>query len=181
MPRLPYLDPQTAPEPVREALAALPDLRVFRLMANATTCFRPLLRLGAAILVQQKLGARLRELAILHVAHLSRAEYEWIQHVEIARATGASDAQIQAIESERLDAPCFDELEGAVLRFTTELVRDVKPSDAALDALRPHLSPEEIVELVVAVGYYMMLARLMETAEIEPDAPAGTRVLASAR
>jgi hypothetical protein len=38
-------------------------------------------------------------------------------------------------------------------------------------------SPREIVELILTVGYYMMIARLMETAQIDLDEPAGTAVM----
>ena len=92
MARLPYVDPATAPPKVREVLERLPvQLNIFRMMAHAETNFRPLLRLGASILGEQKLDARLRELAILRVAKLSPARYEWVQHVPIAKAVGATD------------------------------------------------------------------------------------------
>jgi len=40
-------------------------------------------------------------------------------------------------------------------------------------------SPREIVELILTIGYYMMIARLMETTEIDLDDPAGTAVLSA--
>ena len=182
MARLPYVDPETASEPVREVLARLPvRLHIFQLMAHAETCFRPLLALGTAILARQQLSAKLRELAILRVARLSGAEYEWVQHVPIAKAAGASEAQVAALERGAAEATCFDAAERAVLAFTSELVERARPSDGAFEGLLPHLSAREIVELVVAIGYYMMIARLMETAQIDLDPPAGTAVVDAAR
>src|SRR3989440_12656351 len=96
--RLPYVEAKDAPEPVREALGRLPPLNIFKLLANAETCFRPFLRLGQAILTEQELDPLLRELAILRTARLTPAEYEWIQHVEIAKAVGATQQQVQAIQ-----------------------------------------------------------------------------------
>jgi alkylhydroperoxidase family enzyme len=181
MARLPYVDPETAPEAVRELFARLPArLRIFQIMAHAETCFRPLVALGTAILGRQQLSARLRELAILRVARLSEAEYEWVQHVPIARAAGASEAQVAALERGEVHAPCFDAVERAVLDFTGELVARARPSDAAFEALRPQLSPREIVELVLAIGYYMTVARLIETAQIDLDPPLGTVVAEAA-
>ena len=182
MARLPYVDPATAPEPVRELLDQLPvKLNVFRMMAHAETGFRPLIGLGTAILARQQLDPKLRELAILRVAALSSARYEWVQHVPIARATGATEAQVAALERGDVEAECFDALERAVLRFTTEVLQDVRPSDAAFDAVARRLSPREIVELVLAVGYYMMIARLLETTAVDLDPPAGTRVVDALR
>jgi alkylhydroperoxidase family enzyme len=178
MSRLPYVDPAAASEPIREAFAALPvHLNIFRLMANAETCFRPMLRLGGAILAHQALAGRLRELAILRVARLSGAEYEWVQHVPIARSTGVTGRQVEALEAGRIEGEAFAADEQAVLRFTTEVVERVSPSDSTFAAVAKHLSPREIVELVIAIGYYMTIARLMETARIDMDPPAATRVI----
>jgi alkylhydroperoxidase family enzyme len=177
MARLPYVDPATAPEEVRDVLDRLPvKLNVFRMMAHATTDFRPLIGLGTAILGRQKLSAKLRELTILRVAALSRARYEWVQHVPIAQATGATEAQVAALECGDIAADAFDPTEQAVLRFTTEVLRDVRASDAAFAEVARHLSPQEIVELVVTVGYYMLIARLLETTAVDLDPPAGTKI-----
>ena len=182
MARLPYVDPARAPEHVREVLDRLPvKLHVFRMMAHAENDFRPLVGLGTAILGRQKLSAKLRELAILRVAALSPARYEWVQHVPIAQATGAADAQIAALERGDIAADAFDPLECAVLRFTTEVVRDVRASDATFGELARHLSAQEIVELILTVGYYMMIARLLETTAVDLDPPAGTKVVDAIR
>jgi alkylhydroperoxidase family enzyme len=182
MARLPYVEPASAPDAVRELLAQLPvQLNIFKLMANAETCFRPMLQLGTAILARQQLAAKLRELAILRVAQRSGAAYEWVQHVPIAKAVGAGDDQVAALERGDATAACFDGRERAVLAFADELIAGARPSDPAFEALRAQLSPREIVELVIAIGYYMLIARLMETAQIDLDPPAGTRVIDSIR
>jgi 4-carboxymuconolactone decarboxylase len=178
MARLPYVDPASAPPPVREALEVLPPLNIFRTLAHAETAFRPSLRLGAAILGDQKLDPVLRELAILRVAHLTpHAEYEWVQHVPIALAVGATQEQVDAIESDDLGADALDELQRATLRFTDEVIFDARASDEAYQAVAASLSDREIVELLLAIGYYMMLARVMATVEIDLDAPVGSELI----
>jgi len=180
--RLPYVDPATAPEHVRELLERLPvKLNVFRMMANAESDFRPLVGLGTAILGRQKLSPKLRELAILRVAALSPARYEWVQHVPIAQATGATAAQVGALERDDITGDAFDPLERAVLRFTTEVVREVRASEPTFAELARRLSAQEIVELIVTVGYYMMIARLLETTAVDLDPPAGTKVVDAIR
>jgi alkylhydroperoxidase family enzyme len=178
MARLPYVDPATAPERVRDALAGLPvPLKIFRMMAHAETNFRPLLRFGGSILAQQQLSAQLRELAILRVANLSRARYEWTQHVPIAKAAGASDAQIAALDAGNVTADCFDAREQLLLRFTDELVRNVRVSDETFARLAQQFPPREIVELILAVGFYMLIARLLETTAVDMDDAAGTAIV----
>ncbi len=105
---VPYPDQSALSEEARDALARAPVLlNIFKMMSNADTCFVPLTRLGGAILGRQKLDAKLRELAILHVATIEGGEYEWIQHVPIASAVGATQAQVDAIKSQAIDSPEF--------------------------------------------------------------------------
>jgi 4-carboxymuconolactone decarboxylase len=182
MARLPYADAANASEPVRDALERVPPLNIFRMMANADSAFRPWLRWGAALLGKLQLDPLLRELAILRVARLTpHAEYEWVQHVPIARAVGAREEQLAALERDDPDAGCFSEAERLVLRFTTEVVRDARASEDAVDALKRNMSAREIVELLMVIGQYMMLARVMATTDMELDEPAGADALGPTR
>src|SRR5947207_11422144 len=119
MARLPYVDPEDAPPKVREVLQAVPPLNVFRTMAHAETAFRPWMRWGGVLLNDLALDPVLRELAILHVARLTpHADYEWVQHVPIARSVGATEEQVAALERGDVDAEIFTVEQRAVLRFT---------------------------------------------------------------
>jgi 4-carboxymuconolactone decarboxylase len=165
MPNLPYVD-QPAPT-VAEALAGLPDLNLFRMIAHAETAFVPWLRYGGALLTGLALGAIERELAILRVAGLMESEYEWVQHDEIARRVGASAEQVAAVKAGAIDsADLFDERQRAVLRITTDVVERRKPAFEGLP-------PREAVELLLVVGQYMSVALFIEAAGIETDSPAG--------
>lgn len=182
MARLPYIEPADAPERMRTALEALPPLNIFRMLANAETVAEPCLRLGGALLTQMQLDPKLRELAILQVAHQSEAEYEWVQHVAIGMHAGLTDVQIAAVESGNItDADALGEAERAVLAFTDEVVRQPRAGDATYAALRQHLDPRETVELLLTVGYYLMLARVMTTLDIELDAAVGNSTIEAAR
>ena len=180
MARLPYVDPAEAPPRVREALDALPPLNIFRTLAHANTALRPYLRFGAAILGELELDPKLRELAILQVARVAEAEYEWVQHVAISGHVGVTDEQIAALEaSAHATADCFDETERAVLAMTAEVVRGPQVSDETYAAVAERLSPREIVELLLTAGSYLMLARVMTALEIDIDPPAGDAVVDS--
>jgi 4-carboxymuconolactone decarboxylase len=179
--RLPYVDPADAPQPVRDALGRVPPLNIFRMMANADTAFRPWLRWGATLLGELELDPLLRELSILRVSRLTpHAEYEWVQHVPIAQAAGATPEQVAALERDDEEASCFSADERVVLRFTTEVVRDAQASDVTLEQLARILSPREIVELLMVIGQYMMVARVMATTRMELDEPAGPGALSAA-
>ena len=181
MARLPYPDPDALPERVRRALDAVPPLNVFRMTAHAETAFRPWLAFGGALLSSLQLDPVVRELVILRVARLSDAEYEWVQHEPIALAVGALREQVTAVDRGALDDKSLGEGERAALRFATEVVRDVGASDESLAALTTAgFSPREVVELLLVIGQYMMVARLAETAAIEIDDP-GDVVASSSR
>ena len=178
MARLPYVDPGEAPAEVRGALERAPALNIFRMMANAETAFVPWLRWGAALLTETAVAPALRELAILRVARLTPgAEYEWVQHEAIARSVGVRDEQIDAIDRGEADAACFEETERLLLGFTTEVVEDARAGEQTLERMKAAFSPREIVELLMTIGQYMMVARVMATTEMELDEPAGAGAL----
>jgi alkylhydroperoxidase family enzyme len=177
MSRIPLVDPDEAPPENRAALERLPRLDIFRMMAHAETAFRPLLRLGGAILSQQELDPKLREFAILQAARHTPGEYEWIQHVPIAKAAGASDAQIEALARGDIAAGCFDALESLVVRFNDQALARTRVEPELFEALKARLSHREIVELLITLGYYAMLARLTEVTELAPNPPADAAAL----
>lgn len=166
MARLPYPDLSTAPEELRQFVAALPPLNIFRMLAHADTLARGFSQLGTAILGRMTLDPRLRELAILRVAQRSPAAYEWQQHVPIARATGASEAEVAALERGETSA-CFGERERALLRFADELLAGPRASDEALAAMRAVFSDREVCEAILTIGFYMMVARFLETTGVD--------------
>jgi 4-carboxymuconolactone decarboxylase len=170
--RIPYPDAAGSPPEVREALARLPSLNIFRMLSHAETAVRPFLRFGGAILGALQLDPKLRELAILAVARDAQARYEWVQHAEIGRLVGLRDDQIAALERGET-ANAFDEIERAVLAFTSAVLAGPTVDDATFDALARLLSPREIVELLLTIGDYLMLARVMTVLELEVDEAAG--------
>ena len=175
---VPYPDVAKLSEEARTALAQAPvQLNIFKMMANAETCFVPFTRLGSAILGKQKLDAKLRELAILLAVKIEGGEYEWIQHVPIAISLGATQAQVDALSNRKLDAACFSTEEQSALRFTEQVVEKVKADEATVKEVMKSLSPREVVELIMTIGFYMMAARITETTRTDLDPPAGTKVI----
>lgn len=180
MARIPYPEPASLSEEARTMLGRLPArVRVFEMLAHADTLLKPVMKLGGAILGKTTLDPLLRELCLLHAVKLEGGMYEYVQHVPVARELGATAAQLAAIEAGDDTAACFSELEQAALALTREVVVDVRASEATLAAARAHLGERDIVELIVMVGYYIMLARLTETLGVEEDPPVGGAVVAN--
>jgi alkylhydroperoxidase family enzyme len=171
---LPYVDESKASDKTREILGNTPrKLNVARMIANSSDAvFQNFSRLGNSLMTRGKLDKKLREIAILRNARVCGSLYEYTQHVPIAKSTGLSDEQVAAIDNWE-SAKCFNDLERLVLRFTDEVARYVKGTRATLEALQKSLGPGEIVELIMAIGFWGMVARILETTEVELEDFAG--------
>ncbi|MBV8775354.1 MAG: carboxymuconolactone decarboxylase family protein [Deltaproteobacteria bacterium] len=170
---LPYLDPQDASPEVQKVLTGRPVvLNVQRMTANAQKIFLQRSRLSNALFTQTTIDPKLRELAILRTAKDCHSLYEWTQHVPAARHVGLTDQQIDAVEN-WLAASCFSQVERLVLRFTNEVNGHVKASRDTLEALKEHLSPGEIIELLIIIGHWRQTASILETTEVELEDFAG--------
>jgi len=184
MARLPYPDLSNASDELKGLMAAAPPLNIFRMLPHAAPLMRGFLQFGSAVLTKAVLDARLRELAILRVAERSGARYEWQQHVPIALSVGATQEEITTLERGDREAACFGERERALLVFTDELVAGARATDAALAEMRAHFSDAEVCEAILSVGFYMMVARFLETTGVELETEnegASTAVLDRAR
>jgi len=182
MARLPLLDPENTPEPVQKAFEALPvKLNIFRMMAHAETCIVPQVRLGGAILAKQELSHSHRELLILLVAKIEGGEYEWIQHVPIALGVGVTQAQIDALDANSFEDAAFGPAEKSLLAFGRQVIENVRVDSAIFSAMQTHFSDREVVEAILAIGFYMTMARLTEVTETDLDAPAGMAVFDNAQ
>ncbi|HWG09616.1 MAG TPA: carboxymuconolactone decarboxylase family protein [Solirubrobacteraceae bacterium] len=171
MPRLPYYDPADGPDAIAKHLERTP-LALFRIVAHAESAFEPWLRYSAALLTRLELDPLARELAILQVAHLVNSPYEWSQHVAIAKAVGASDAQILAIETQRdAEAASLSGEQKLLLRFSREVILDGAASERSLAELSELIGPRQVVELLLVLGNYMAIARLIASAGLEPEEP----------
>ena len=122
-------------------------------------------KVGAAIRFGCSLSPKVREVAILTVAAHWRSGFEWWAHEPIARRAGLSDDQISALHSG--EAPDFDdEVAAAAHAFSRALVAGEQPDDEVFGATRDLFGLDGVMELVALVGYYNLLAQLMDTFDI---------------
>lgn len=181
MARLCYPDPEQLSGEIKQTLSRLPQLHIFQMLAHAEAAFGPTMLLGRAILSEQELTPDLRETAILQVAKQSQADYEWVQHVPIARAAGVTDEQISLVEQGSIEAEAFDPRMKLVLHATQEVVAGPFLSEETFAALQEHFTPRQIVELLLTIGYYLMLGRIMTALKIDLDPPWGNTVVEAAK
>lgn len=176
MARLPFFDLAQVPGPLGELLRSRPPLNLYRVLPHAPGVAQGFLGLGGAVLRQSSLPPLLRELVILRVGALSNAHYEVHQHRRVARGLGMAETKIEAALADPGSA-LFDAREQAVLAFTDAVVRQVKAPEPLYRVLAAHCSPQEQMEVIVTIGFYMLVSRLLENLELEIEDPAAARLV----
>jgi AhpD family alkylhydroperoxidase len=126
---------------------------------------RAFLRFNNHLLFSSTLPARVRELAVLRVAHRRGCEYEWRHHVDMGREAGLSDDVIEGIQR----GEAADALDSAVLHAVDELEDKSIISDSTWAALSEHLDERQRMDLVFTIGCYGALAMAINTFGVEPD------------
>ena len=166
MARIAYSDPAKASDRTRELLSKNRNDNIFRMMAHSPSHLEQYCRLGGAIRSKGELDPVVRELAITRTGLLCEAPYEVVAHKRIGKNAGVTDEQNEALENWQ-QATCFNEVQRAALAFTDETVRLRRPTDTTFDAIKSKLTPGALVELQLAVGFYIMTSKFLETFEID--------------
>jgi alkylhydroperoxidase family enzyme len=184
-PRIAPLAPRDWPPAMAEALAALlpPEPRhplpsrepgrpkgrnLLGTMARHPALTRAYHTFNGHLLFATTLSLRQRELLILRVAALRRADYEWAQHVVLAGDAGIDDDEVARV-AEGPDAPGWSPFEQALLRAVDELVAEAAIGDGTWATLRSELDEQQLMDLVFTVGAYDVLAMAMRSFGIELD------------
>ena len=165
-PTIPLPNDDDLPPAIRETLANLPPANVFRMMANAPASFQPFIDFAMSILLASDFDRRKREIAVLRVAHATKANYEWVQHVLIAKQLGVTEDEIEKIG---VDGPVttLDEEGNLLCRVADEISRDVRLSDEALERVLDRYGVQQATELILCVSYFNMLSRFLESTRVQ--------------
>ncbi len=115
-------------------------------------------RLGSAVRYETSLPATARELAILACARSERSEFEWYAHRSIALAAGVSQAVVDQVFSGAEDLELEEPVDATVVTVARLLLDTGDLSDEAYEAALDVLTEQQLVELVVLVGYYRLLS-----------------------
>lgn len=165
MDRMPYPAAGIVPPDVQALLDARPPRNVFRMMAHAPALMPGIMELTGAVLYRAKLSPVLRELVILRVGNLCGSSYEVAQHHKIAQAIGLPKAKIDGTARDA-DPALYAGNELLVLRMAEQVVRKVKADDDLFAATVAALGHELTMELLIVIGLYVMLAQVLENAEV---------------
>jgi AhpD family alkylhydroperoxidase len=137
-------------------------------LARSPALTMAFLAFNGHVLYGTTLSARQRELLVLRVAHRRNCDYEWAQHVMLAKDAGFEDEEISRI-IEGPDAPGWSMLEASMLRAVDELIANAKVSSDTWKILAREFSDQQLLDLVFTVGTYEMVACALGSFEIEPE------------
>jgi len=129
----------------------------------------------AALWNEAELTPRRRELVILRVARLTGADYEWHQHVLVARMCEVSEEEISALDGGKVDALGADEQ--TLIAMTDVIVRRERADDELLAAARSLLGDRALIELHLVVAVYTGLAAMMLNLDLDLDEQLGAELL----
>ena len=168
MARVPYLDRKDVKPEHQDLLAR--NINLYRALVHSPDGLRSFSALGHFIRHTSRLDPRLRELAILQVGYLARSPYEYSHHVEIGRDFGVSDEDIRAIADETAGRPTqLEPIAKAVLRAAREMTTELTVSEQTFAALRRELDHERLTDLVLTIGFYNGVVRILATMQIDVE------------
>ncbi len=107
---------------------------------------------------------RVRETAILRVAHRTGCAYEWVHHVGFGKEAGLTDQDIAAIRH----GHAIEWLDNAVVRAVDELDEAATISDETWAGLNEFLDERQRMDLVFTIGGYQVLAMAFNTFGVLP-------------
>lgn len=172
-PRLAPLAESEWDEETREILAPLnqfgPVLNIFATLGRHPKLLKRWLVFGNHVLSKSTLPPRERELVILRIGWLCRAEYEWGQHAAIGRQCGLTDEEVRRIP-QGPDAPGWSAGDALLLRATDELHSDACLSDATWKALAATYDEQQRIDLIFAVGQYNLVSMALNSLGVQREA-----------
>lgn len=137
----------------------------FCVLARHPDLFRLQLETGIFLFQGSAIPPRERELAVLRVAWLAGAPYEWVEHVSIAHKLGISEEETDRVR-EGAGAEGWTDHEAAILTAVEELFANRMISDATWERLAAQWNDAQLIELPCLVGQYLGVAMLQNSLRI---------------
>jgi alkylhydroperoxidase family enzyme len=164
-PRIPPLPDTEWSDEQRKLLEPRSD-NIFATMARHPRLMARWLPFARKLLLGSSLPPRDRELVILRVAWQCNATYEWGQHVGMAREAGLTDEEIVRVAH----GGAWHDADFALVTAVDELVEDHCLSDGTWEALSSRYTEEQMIELPLLAGHYIMLAGALNSFRVPVDA-----------
>ena len=174
MARLPnLLHREQLPEHLREAYDRVAGLRQgavsgpYGVLLHSPELAERVAALGNYVRWNAAVTPRQTETAVLAAAREWDARLMWGSHVRLGREAGVPDSTIEVIGA-RGDLGTLEEDERAIVSYVRALLREHRVPQEAFDTLRAIVGDQGIVDLTGLVGYYGLVAAILNAFEVEP-------------
>ena len=168
MTRTPLLETADLPDDYQYLLGedAMGEINLLRAMANNPDVLQSYMRYGTTLWEDGGLDGDDLERCILAVARTLGSEYEWNQHVPIARDLGVPDSDVEAIATDDLRG--FDDRRTALVRYV-QAVAEGDVDEATHAALAEHADDATIVGATQIATHYLATERFLDALEVPLD------------
>ena len=145
----------------------IPDVSLISLRHPAM--FRCQMAMGIELAGRGTIPGRERELAVLRLAWLAGAAFEWSEHVDIGKKFGVTQEEVDRIK-DGSSAPGWSDHEAAVLHAVEDCLADQCISDATWKTLAKTYDDKQLLELPMLIGSYLMTAFQQNSLRVPPKA-----------
>jgi AhpD family alkylhydroperoxidase len=146
-------------------------LNLYRMLFHSPPVAEGWLAFFTSIRQKAALTGRYRELAILRVAVLNGADYEFDVHVPFALKEGVSPSVIDALRAKRVDG--LDGADRAVIAYADSMTREIHVPDDVFAEVREHFAERQVVELTATIAGYNCVSRFLEALRVDAEPERG--------
>lgn len=147
---------------------------LFTTLGRNRRLFRGWLRFAGSLMPRGRLTRRQTEMVILRVAHRRSCAYELEHHRRLGAKAGLTSSEIEALGTvDVTENRRWSGSDSVLLRATDQLLDRRDIDDEVWADLTRILDDRRLIELVLLVGHYDMLATTIGALRIAPDRPRG--------
>jgi alkylhydroperoxidase family enzyme len=169
-PRIPPLPESEWSDETRELMESIRRdghvYNIFTTLARHPQLLKRWLIFAGHVLSKSSLPAREREIAILRMGWLCRAEYEFGHHVAIGKQVGLIDEDIKRIKGGP-EAAGLDPFEATLIRAVDELHANTFIGEATWKALSKRYSTEQLLDFLFAAGQYKLVSMVLNSVGVQ--------------
>jgi 4-carboxymuconolactone decarboxylase len=134
---------------------------LFSTVARHPALYRAWIPFCMQLLMHSVFPPRERELLIIRTASLCGSDYELVHHLRLAAEMGLSDRDLDALTGK--GPGDWNDRDRLLVAAADELHADHVISEATWQGLSPLLTTEQLVELTMLVGHYILLAGMLRS------------------
>lgn len=142
------------------------EFNIMKTLAHHPSLVSRFLAYEYQLLRNATIPERIRETIVLRLAWLYQQEYEWKQHVAIARSAGMSEEEIDAIRR-GADDGIWSALDRHVLNATDQAFGGITVTDATWAGLAAHFDHSQMLEILFTIGTFAMMSWMFNSTGLQ--------------